>query len=46
MPVNGEAGVSAKGLVTANVLFRVSQGTSEPRVSWYRKSVQGLREVL
>lgn len=39
MPVNGEVLVSAKGLVTAKALLIASQGTSEPRVSWYRKSV-------
>lgn len=39
-------GVSAKGFITMNVLSRMSQGTSEPGVSWYRKSVQGLKEVL
>lgn len=39
MPVNRETRVSAKGLVTVNVLLRMSQGTSEPGISWYKKSV-------
>lgn len=41
MPINGEAGVSAKELVTVNVLLRMSQGTSEPGVSWYKRVCRG-----